>query len=359
MMLKLLSRTSIIFFWVALIFAALYWPTWKVLSPFEENTLNIFTWGDILAPSEIAAFEQETGVKVHLNYYSSNEELMVKLKATQGEGYDLIIPSDYAVELLAKEDLLKELDKSQLKFWNNLNPRLLGHAFDPTNRFSIPFEWEIFGLGIDKEYFHDKPITPSWKMIFDPKVVSYKIAMINDPIETLLIAGYYLYGPTPRLNTTQRQEVKELLLTQKKWVEAYANFRADYYLATRNCPVVLASSSYIWRTMRQFDFVGFVIPKEGSFITVENVSIPRACKKEKLVYNFLNFLYRPKTVAAHYKEFGFFPATLDALDLMELDPQMKKLILSNEEEFKKFYFTETLLPEQDMRDLWVEIKGRS
>jgi spermidine/putrescine transport system substrate-binding protein len=142
----------------------------------------------------------------------------------------------------------------------------------------------------------------------------------------------------------QRQGVKNLLKTQKTWVEAYAESRADYFLATRSCPVVLSSSSYLARTMKNFPFVGSLLPKEGTFITIENVAIPISSDKEKLVYAFLNFLYRPDTASSHYNTFGFFPATTNAVKLIDID-------------FEKLHFIKPLLPEQEMRDLWVEVKS--
>ncbi len=353
---KLFIRSGIVLFWVTLICSALYFPKWEVVSH-EPNTINIFAWGDILDPAVITEFEQETGINVHLNYYSSNEELIVKLKATGGEGYDLIIPSDYAVNVLIQEKLLKEVDKEKLDFWKFLNPNLVGHFFDPDNRYSIPFEWELFGFGIDKDYFKNKPLDPSWKMIFDPNTIDYKITMINDPIEAVGFAGFYLYGPTTSLDPSQASEVRDLLVEQKKWVEAYANFRGDYFLATKNCAVAVASSSYIWRTMRLFDFVGFVVPKEGSFITIENLCIPKPSTKEDLVYRFINYLYRPESVASHYHTYGFFPSTTNALELMNMDPLAESLFKASQEDFSKYHFLENILPQQETRDIWVDVKS--
>jgi spermidine/putrescine transport system substrate-binding protein len=348
-------RIGIVALWIALMFGALYWPKWGWLH-YDERTLNVFAWGDILEPSVIADFEKETGIKVRLSYYSSNEELLVKLKATRGAGYDLIIPSDYAVQLLVQEGLLKELDTTRLSFWKEINPQLLGHAFDPENRFSIPFEWEVFGFGVDTHYFGGLPNDPSWKLIFDKETVSYKIAMINDPLEAVLFSAFYLYGPLQTLSPAQTHAVRELLIQQRTWVEAYADFRADYFLATKNCPVAVASSSYIWRTMRLFPFVSFVVPKEGTFITIENLCIPAATDKEELVYRLIHYLYRPESVAAHHKTFGFFPATIGSLPGVDLDPVARALILTPPEEFRKFHFFQMLLPEQEVRNLWVEVK---
>lgn len=353
----LFIRISVILFWVMFLLGFLYLPTGKWI-PLNKKSLNVFAWGDILDPAVIAEFEAATGIKVHLNYYSSNEELVVKLLATKGEGYDLIIPSDYSVQVLREKGLLKQLDKSKLSFFSQLNPLLLNRAFDPDNRFSIPFEWELFVLGIDKHFFPQGVPDPSWKMIFDPAFIRYRIAMINDPIEALLIASFYLYGDVPHpLTPLQLQGVIHLLKEQKKWVTAYADFRADYFLASKNCPVVVSSTSYILRTMRRFDFVGFVVPKEGTFVTIENLCIPKSSQKEALAYKLINFLYQPKSMAAHFNTFGVFPATLDVLDSLEVDPQTKELLQPSPESFEKFHFTTLVASQQAMRDAWVQVKS--
>jgi spermidine/putrescine transport system substrate-binding protein len=248
------------------------------------------------------------------------------------------------------------MDRSKLDFWRNLNPALLNHSFDPENEFSIPFEWELFILGIDKNFFQSRPLNPSWKMIFDPKIVDYRIAMINDPVQTLLIASFYLYGAIETLSPEQLQKTTDLLIQQKEWVAAYADFRGDYFLATKNCPVILSSSSYIWRTMRKFPFVGFVVPKEGSYVTIENLCIPKASGKEALTYQLINFLYRPKSMAAHYETYGIFPATLDVLSHLDLDSETKELLNTSPETFKKFHFTHMITSQENIRDAWVQIK---
>ncbi len=353
---KIITRSFIILIWIILIFSALYWPKWKILK-YDDNTINVFVWGDILESSVVADFERETGIKLNLSYYSSNEELIVKLKATRGEGYDLVIPSDYAVNLLIKDDLLKEFDKSKFAYWDKINKNLLGHYYDPQNAYSIPFEWELYGFGIDKDYFNAHPTEPSWKMIFDPNTVNYKIAMNNDPIEAVEFASYYLYGIIDDLSPAQTSAIKRLLIQQRPWVAAYVNFRGDYFLATKNVAVAVASTSYIWRTKRLFDFVGFVIPKEGSFITIESFCIPKPSQKEDLVFKFINYLCSAKSVAKHFETYALFPSTLYAPEILQIDEQVAKIMFSTEEDFKKYHFIRNVLSEEETRDIWVEVKN--
>ncbi len=350
---RLLSRPLIILFWSALFFGALYFPKWEFLS-LDDNTLSIFTWGDILEPSVIEEFEKETGIKVHLNFYYSNEELAVKLKATGGEGYDLVIPSDYAVKILANEGLLKPLDKSKLDFWNNLNPHLLNRFFDPGNHYSIPFEWEMYGFGVNRDVLTD--IDPSWKLIFSPPN-DYTITMINDPIEAINFAAFYLFGPKTTLTPEETSGVKDLLIKQKRWVEAYTQNRGDYFLATKNCPLVLTTTPNASRSLIQFDFVDFVVPKEGTYISIENLCIPKASDKDELVYKLMNFLYTKESMKKHYKKFHFFPAIKTALRELEDNPRLKSLVDASEIPAEKTHFLHKLLSPRQTQELWIDVKN--
>lgn len=348
---KSLSRVLIISVWIFLLACFLYGPKFSSTS---KDSINVFTWGGVLNEEIIQSFEKKTGIRVNINNYSSNEELIMKLKATEGQGYDLVIPSDYAVSILVKNQLIKELDRKQLPFFNQLLPGLLGHFFDPENHYSIPLSWEVYGLGIDRDFF-TKSFTPSWNMIFDPKVVNYHIVMVNDPIEAIEIAGFYLYGSTSSLSKNQAEKVKDLLIQQKPWVVAYASSRADYFLATKNSPLAVASSSYIFRSKRNFSFIDFVVPKEGSFISIENLCIPKTCNKDAPVYQFINHLYQRESIRAYWDSFRFFPALDDKQDL-DFDPQADKIFYGLAEDFKKYHFFRNLLPQQKMRDIWVEVK---
>ncbi len=351
---KIAIRACVLLFWCALIFGVLYWPEEAFLS--NGRSINIFVWGDILEPTVIAEFERKTGIKVNMNFYASNEEMLVKLKATGGHGYDLIIPSDYSVEILIKEGLVKALDKSKLNFYSKLNPKLLNHFFDPGNVYSIPFEWEVFLIGIDKEYFADKPYDPSWNMLFDLDRISYYMTMMNDPIQMIHLASFYLYGDLPQVNKTQLHEIVSLLTKQKKYVNAYADFRGDYFLATKNSAAIVASSSYLWRTMKKFPFVGYVMPKEGSVITIENIAIPKPSKKEDLTYQLINHLYTRQSMKTHYDTFSIFPATTDVLPDLEGDSETLQLLSLEGEEFKTLRFTVVVADQEQIRDAWVQVK---
>ncbi len=353
---KLFKRIAIIGLWIVLIFVALYLPNMKIF-PTQEKSINIFVWGDTILPEVLVAFEKETGIKVNLSYYATNEELQVKMKATGGEGYDLVMPSGYTVQILIEDGLLKPLARSKMNFMGDLNPALLDHPYDPNNVYSVPFEWEVYGLGYDKTYFAEKPFLKSWRMIYDSSFVDYKIALNNDPIENVAFSSLYLFGQADSITPEQFQEIRELLLKQRTWVEAYSDFRADYFIATGNCPIALCSSPLIKRIHPLFPNIEFALPEEGSLVTVENFCIPKASKKEKYTYQLLNYLFRESSVIAHCKNFGYFPARLIPTDELEMTSWEGTFYAYTKEDFQKLHFVKKLVPPKEIRKLWVEVKS--
>jgi len=347
-------RLFILVAWVALISGSLYLSAFKK-SPNEEKTvLNIYGWPDTFLPDAIHEFEKETGVQVKRHFYTSNEELLVTLRANKGKGYDLIIPSDYAVKMLIEEDLLSPLNHSKCTFLPDLNPTLLNKHFDPKNRYSIPYQWEIYGFGIDQDYFEKQNLKINWDLLFSPKEI--KLAMVNDPIEAFNFASYYLFGPQTFLDAKKVRKIRDLLEKQKKGVEAYAGVRADYLLATKNCHAALCSSSYIFRSSAQYPHIKFVVPGDWTMVTIENICIPKKSKKQELVYELLNHLYKPENMANDAARFCSFPATTNTRPYLKNVPP-DFLTLLEEKTPCHLFFAEHLIPEKAIRQIWVDVKS--
>lgn len=351
-----LTRVGIILGWLLVVAAILYLPHWK-LFPRENKSLSVFAWGSTIDLQLLSSFEKETGIKVHVSYYSSNEELLTKLKATDSAGYDLILPSDYAVQIMIEENLLQKLDKKKINFWDNINPLLLHHTYDPQNEYSLPFAFDVYGFGVDKTFFKDRPFDPSWDAIFSAAAIDYKIAMVNDPIDVTSFAAFYLYGRTDNLKPEAFEEIKNLLIEQSRWTTAYTALRGDYFLSTGNCPVVLSINSLIKRTRVNAPHIGFYVPKEGAFITIENFCIPRRSENQAAAYRLLNHLYSLKSVVQNSNVCGLLPPTLDAIAEVELDEYEKDFLVSTTGNLNRFHFIQTLFPAQDILNLWVQVKS--
>ena len=354
---KILTRTCVVIFWTATIFAFLY--TSELSRFFEEKkSINICIWSGVIDPKIIDQFEKESGIKVNMSYFDGNEELLVKLLATRGEGYDMVAPSDYVCEFLIKHNLLLKLDTSQLNFWGNINPHFLGHYFDPKNEYTVPSEWYVLGLGIRKDYCKNNELpVPSWSLIFDPACMFGRIGLINDSRELAGLAMKYLYKEIREVTPQEVAELRNLLVAQKKHVEAYTDFRGDFLLESGNCSLVVVSNSFIWRTLEKCDHIAFLMPQEGPILNMENYVIPAVSRKADLVYQFLNFLFRLDIQEYNFNEKALLSTRKDAHFLFENEWLKQSTIFVHPDNPQRLELFRNVLTDDQIDEIWLSVKG--
>jgi spermidine/putrescine transport system substrate-binding protein len=334
--------------WVGVFWGFLYVPRLKKFLP-KEKSIAILAWPTDIDPQAVRAFEKETGIKVYLNYFEDYEEFFIKLKTARGEGYDLITPADYVVPSLIKEGLLKKIDKTKLPFWTSLRENLIGLYYDRDNAYTIPYFWGIYGIGYNKNHFQTKP-PATWGLIFDPSLMPKNIGMLDDARESIFIVAQYLFGHIDSINSKQLDAIKNLLLTQKKRVLTYTDMRATYLLTSGSCPVALTIGYEVARAMRAYPMVDFMIPREGSFLLVDNFALPASSTKEDLVYQFLAFLYRPQQLAALVEKHLFYPPTTAVAPSSYLP-------LPTREQLARADFFRNVLPKKSIDDVWIALKA--
>lgn len=346
--------TSIVF-WLAIILAFLYLP--YVYDYFATpKTINVYTWADMFDEESLQEFEKETGIRVNLSYYDNNEELLTKLRITKGRGYDLIVITDYGVPDLSKLKIAKRIDKQKLNFWHELEPKVLGNYYDPENEYTIPIAWDVYGLGVNVETFKGLP-KPSWDLIFDTKNALSGVGMVDDGFESVMIAAQYLYGNVDTLSKEQLEEIKQLLIAQKKLVEAYTDLRGDYLLMSGASPSVVTQSAYIYRAINNDDRIKFLFPKEGSFKIVDNLVIPQASSKDDMIYRFVNFIEQKHVAQRLADEFASLPVRKDVLHEVDLDYLGGVDKLMDPELFDKLDFFRRVASMRDVGKLWIEVKA--
>lgn len=349
---KWIIRCLFIFFWLGVIYAFLHLPAiYEYVLP--QKRIKVLAFADGLNADFFADFEQETGIKVQMNYFENNQELFVKLRESQEAGYDLVMPSDYVIDLLRLEGLIKKIDTSRLNFWSDLYPSLLGHYFDPKNEYTIPYFWGIYGLGYDQDYYGNELPAQTWGLIFDQKLAPHCVGMIDDVRELILLAALYLYGDIKEITLEQLAEIQGLLMKQKEWVRVYSDTRTDYVLIAKTCPVSVVVSSDVSRTMRYYENIKFLLPQEGSFALIDSFAVPATTTKDEYVYAFLNYLYSPKVLQKYIDRFGFFPPR-KAVNPPEVNFPYTE---PTTELFEKLNFFSTQISAAELNKVWIALKA--
>ena len=353
----LLIRTLILATWVGIISILVSIITIDRSPELKQESLNVYSWPELFPSKVVEKFEEETGIKVNVHTYATNEDMLFTMKTKKSNGYDIVSPSDYAVTLLIQEGLIKPLNRDRIDFFDAINPMLLGHNYDPDNRFSIPFQWEIFGFGIDRDYFEKHQIDPSWETLFSPVDLNLRVGMVSDAVEAVSLASEHLFNSSSNLSNEQKERVKSLLKNQRKWVEAYCSGPiANYLLSTRNCQLAVCTSSYVLRSTHKQPHLQFVIPGGQKFISIENVCISKSSKKDDMIYKFLNFIYKPENLGSIVNDFFTFPATTNSKPYIRAFPDYEEL-LEREVSKKEIHFVQHVIPENEIRKTWVDVKS--
>jgi len=166
----------------------------------QNNSLTIFNWGEYIDPDLISKFQKETGYKVNYMTFDSNEAMYSKVKQG-GTAYDLIVPSDYMIEKMAKENLLIKLDHSKINGLKDDDPKLLNPAFDQGNHYSVPYFWGTLGIVYNSKTVTRPPKT--WNDIWSP---TYKNSiLLTDSVRDVMAMVLSKHGYS--LNTTNQKEL--------------------------------------------------------------------------------------------------------------------------------------------------------
>ena len=348
-----MGRFGLVIVWIGIIWLFLHSATF-VQFFYHPRSISVLAWPVVLDESHLEKFTAKTGIRVYVNYFESNDELITKLTASDGQGYDLVMPSSYAVERLSRQGLLKPIDKDKIKFWDKVIPSLLDHSFDRKNTYSIPYEWGVYGIAVNTNFFGGRVPEASWNLIFgSERDKNLPIAMVDDAREAVSLAALYLFGHPDTINQQMYAQIMQLLKQQKSSVVMYGDMRVDQALALDVVALAVMSSTDVTRAVKHNPKVQFLLPREGSFLEIDSFVIPRACQKEEEVYQFLNYLYRSEVLGAYASELAFFPATTDtsfSYDGFSFDPMTYTL-------FDNLHFFRSNIAADVLTKMWVTLKA--
>jgi spermidine/putrescine transport system substrate-binding protein len=280
----------------------------------NKNRIYVYNWSEYMPDEVIRMFQKETGIRVIYTTYDSNELMYSKIRLQGGEGYDLIFPSSYYVDKMAKEGLLAELDHARLSNIGNLNPYLMNQPYDKGNRFSMPYMWGTSLVAYNNKFTQGFEIT-SWGDMWRPEFAG-RVLLNNDMREVFQMALMYLgYSG----NTTEESEIREAYELLTKLVPNVRLFNSDSPktpFINEEVYIGLMWSGEIYMAMEANPHVQFVFPKEGAIAWVDCMSIPRGAKNVDNAYKFMDFLLRPEIALMIVEEVGYSTPNKAALAIM-------------------------------------------
>jgi putrescine transport system substrate-binding protein len=275
------------------------------------KVLNLYIWSDYLAADTLSNFEKQTGIKVHVAYFDTNETLETKLLAGSS-GYDVVVPTASYFERQIKAGVYLTLDKSKLPNLKNMDPQLMSKValHDPGNAHGIIYTWGTNGIGYNekmvKELMPDAPLD-SWRLVFDPavasKVAKCGISVLDSPAEVMRAVYSYL-GKDPNSQSPDDLVLGEAVLSKirpyirninsSEYIEALAN--GDLCIAVGYNGDVMQARDRARDANKGID-IKYFVPKEGSILWFDMLAIPKDAPDPDSAYAYLNYIMTPQVIA--------------------------------------------------------------
>lgn len=324
-----------------------------------SNQVVVYNWGEYLDPDAITMFEEETGINVIYEEFETNEIMYPKIQSG-AIAYDVVCPSDYMIERMIENDLLAEIDFSNMPNISYIDDEYMEQAqqFDPENKYAVPYLWGTVGILYNKTMV-DEPID-SWSVLWDEKYAD-NILMQDSVRDAFGITLKYLGYSLNSTDLDELQEAKNLLIEQKPLVQAYVIDQVrDKMIGNEAAIGVIYSGEALYTQLENPD-LEYIIPKEGSNLWIDSWVIPKNAKHKENAEAFIDFLCRPEIAKMNFDYITYSIPNEAGRQLIEDDFLRESTIafpdldsLDNCETFK------FLGDENDAiyNELWREIKSK-
>ncbi|MCQ4632644.1 extracellular solute-binding protein [Shinella sp. CPCC 100929] len=261
----------------------------------EEKVLRMFNWGGYTAPDLAAKFEKETGIKVSIDTYDSNETLLAKLSAGSA-GYDIAVASADFIPILISQALVQPIDATGMQNYANLAPEWKSREWDPGNVYSVVWNWGTTSAVVDSEAYKEQVV--SLGTIFEPPAeLQGKIGMSGAMSEVISLALVYLGKPQCTAELDDLKALSTLLENQKPAVKTYDASGIAERLGSGELVASQAWSGAAYQARQQRPSLTYIYPKEGVYGWADSVVIPKTAEHPENAKLFVNFLMNPENAA--------------------------------------------------------------
>lgn len=323
----------------------------------DKPTLKVYSWGEYIDTSLLRDFEKEYNCKVIYETFDSNESMYTKIQS--GEAYDVLVPSDYMIERLIKEDGLQAIDWSLIPNADGLDETVMGEEFDTDNTYSVPFFYGTVGILYDTTVVDEADLEDGWEILRNEKYAG-DIYMYDSERDSFMIAlkalGY-------SMNTTNKDEIDEAyqwLIEQRDTMNpVYAGDDVIDNMISGNKAMAVVYSGDAAYIMSENEDLEYYEPEEGTNIWQDAMVITSDCTEVELAHAYINFMLDAEHAYANTVAVGYTSPVVEARTkaaeedfagnsayLPDVEGENAEVFRYQEQEIKEYF-----------AELWTKVKA--
>ena len=292
-------------------------PTLKVVN------LNVYNWGEYISDEDDeecglfdvnAAFEeyfnenlaQKYGFQIKVNYstYATNEDMYAKL-TNSAVAYDIVIPSDYMIQKMIANEMLLEIDTSKLSNYSNIDEAFKGLAYDPANKYSVPYTYGMVGIIYNAEFIDEADVADeSWELLWSKKYAG-KILQFNNPRDAFATAMYWKGLDINSHDYSIWEQALELLKEQKPLLQGYVNDEIFNKMKGASAYIAPYFAGDFLTMAADNEDLRFYYPREGTNYFVDAMCIPKTSKHPEIAHEYINYMIGVEAATANALYIGY------------------------------------------------------
>lgn len=316
-----------------------------------QNELKIYNWAKYIGKDTIKNFEKEFNCRVIYDNYSSNEEMISKIKS--GANYDIVFPTDYAVDIMKKANLLEPLNYKIINKLKNIDPKFLNLSQDPNNKYTVPYHWGNCGIAYNSKKINNPK---SYNLLWDKKFKK-RVAVPEDPRFVIGMILKYLGKSVNSIEKKDLEESKKLLFDLKENLLSFSSFN-EKMLLSGEIDIVYGYSSGLIQLINQNPEYKYFIPEEGTLLWFDSMAITKNSENKELANKFINYILRPNVISEISNEIYAANPNIASKSLLDKNLLNNKLIYLDAKTMKKAEFVKDLGKNNDIfMNLWLSVKA--
>lgn len=262
-----------------------------------EGDLVLYHWFEYIPQELLDKFTAETGINVTMDTYDSNEAMLASLKAGGIGTYDVAVPGDYMVAIMAGEGLLDTIAEGELANKGNIAPEWADPSFDPGRTHSIPYQWGSTSFSVDTDVYSGDINTTD--ILFNPpEELKGKINMLDSQGEVMAMASLHMGIPQCSTDRDQLSALNDMLQTAKGNWASFNSDTAKEILVSGDVSVGMIYDGFSAKAREEKASITYAFPREGYVVWMDNVVLLNDAPNRENAIKFMDFLLEPENISA-------------------------------------------------------------